>query len=111
MYLVITCNATKCVKVREDDDVTTQNVAAYRKIMSVQEELPEEFEGLSPGDIVVGVQQFLVVAKDPVKVGLEKLCRQHLVPRQQLLKNTITNDSMTIVTGFTFGHNLLQGSP
>ena len=54
--------------------------------MSIKQQLPEQLEGLSLGDVVVRVEQLLILDEDLVEVGLQEVGRDHLVSSQQVLK-------------------------
>jgi hypothetical protein len=59
---------------------------AYREVMPVEQEFPQQLERLPPRDVIVRVQQLLVLGEDLVEVGLQEICSEHLVLRKQLLK-------------------------
>ena len=52
--------------------------------MSVQQQLPQQLQALSPRDVVVRLDEGLVVREDFVIVLLQKLTRHYFVSREQL---------------------------
>lgn len=55
------------------------------EVVSVEKQLTQQLETLSPRHVVVGVEQALVISEHGLVVRLQKLCAQGLVLRQQLL--------------------------
>ena len=47
--------------------------------MPVEQEFSEKLEGLSPRDIVVRMEQFLIVGEHLVEVRLQEVGREHLM--------------------------------
>ena len=54
------------------------------EVVSVQEQLPQQLEGLPPRDVVVRLHQESVVVENPVVVLLQELTGHYLVPREEL---------------------------
>ena len=82
--------------------------------MSIKQQLPEQLEGLSLGDVVVRVEQLLILDEDLVEVGLQEVGRNHLVSSQQVLKISpksvrFSLETFFLTTSLLFGPSLRVG--
>ena len=55
------------------------SIQTYREVVPVEQEFSEKLEGLSPRDIVVRMEQFLIVGEHLVEVRLQEVGREHLM--------------------------------
>ena len=54
-------------------------IQTHREVVPVEQEFSEKLEGLSPRDIVVRMEQFLIVGEHLVEVRLQEVGREHLM--------------------------------
>ena len=55
------------------------SIQTYREVVPVEQEFSEKLEGLSPRDIVVRMEQFLIIGEHLVEIRLQEVGREHLM--------------------------------